>query len=274
MLKHQNILAIIDPTTDRQLALQRALRIGERLDAAVHVYICCYSFVEVDHFLALKRVEIARHEAWIDAVIAAENQAAVKVTRQVEWHEDWREALSVVAGDSTFDLIVKSANEHSETGRLVMKTSDLTVLRTAKCPVLFVKSASAGAAERALISINPKVEDDPHQRLNDDLVEAARIIEKYNENVELHAVSAYTGSEPFTHPSELAKIVGVNEANAHCIAGDPDDVIVDCAATLKPDLVVVGTVSRSGISGLAKPNTAEKVLDRLDSDVLVVTAPA
>ncbi len=43
---------------------------------------------------------------------------------------------------------------------------------------------------------------------------------------------------------------------------------------IKPDLVVIGTVSRTGLSSVIRGNTSEQTLDRLDSDILVITAAA
>lgn len=267
------ILAIVDPTTDKQLALARALRIAEQFDAAVHAYICCYSPLETSHFLALKRAEIARHEAWLDRLLESENLGGVDVTTQVEWREDWREGLAEAAAGEACDLVVKTAFEHAEPGRLLLKTSDWSVLRSAQCPVLLVKRESLVALKRVLIAINPKVEDEKHRRLNAAMVDFAELLRASDEDIDVHAVSAYTGAEPFTHPPELAALFGIDEDHAHCSQGAPGDVIVDSATLLQSELVVMGTVSRSGLSGLAKPNTAEQALDRLAADVLVFTAP-
>lgn len=267
------IFAIVDPTTDKQLALARALKIAEQMDAAVHAYICCYSPIETNHFLQLKRAEIARHEVWLERMLESENLAGVDVTTQVEWREDWREGLAEAAAKEECDLIVKTAYEHAETGRILLKTSDWSVLRSAQSPVLLVKRDSMVSVKRVLIAVNPKVEDDKHRRLNEDMIAFAQLLRESGEGIELHAVSAYTGAEPFTHPPELAALIGIDEKNAHCTQGSPGDVIVDCAQLLQSELVVMGTVSRSGLSGLAKPNTAEQALDRLAADVLVFTSP-
>jgi nucleotide-binding universal stress UspA family protein len=39
---------------------------------------------------------------------------------------------------------------------------------------------------------------------------------------------------------------------------------------LRPDLVVMGTVSRGGIPGLLMGNTAERLIDRIDCALLTV----
>ena len=271
-LKIRKIFAVIDPTTDQQVALARALDLAKTTNASVHAYLCCYSAVETDHFLALKRVEMARHEAWLEKIAGAENTNGANVTIQVDWSEDWRSALADAAANANTDLIVKAAYEHSAPGRFFLKTSDWAVLRHAQSPVLLVKRGSTDPLRRVLISVNPKAEDEKHQQLSENIISFGRQIADDSDNFELHAVCAQTGSESATEPLELAELVGIDVSRAHCSPGHPDDVIVDCAGLLQSDLVVIGSVSREGFSGLAKGNTAERALDRLSADVLVMTA--
>ncbi len=271
-LQINRILAIIDPTTDIQLALSRALPMAHSTGASIHAYLCCYSALKTDHFLALKRAEIARHEAWLEKVVESANLDRINVTTQVDWDKDWREALARTTAEYDYDLIVKAAGQHSTTGRYLLKTSDWVVLRNAHCPVLLLKRESIAPVQRVLIAVNPNVEDPKHQQLIDDIIYFGKQIAADREDSELHAVCAYTGEENFTFPSELAKLVSIDESRAHCATGSPDDVIVNCANLLESELVVMGTVSRTGMDVVTKGNTAERALDRLASDVLVATA--
>jgi len=271
-LNIKRILAIVDPTTDKMRALEQALAVARLTDASVHAYVSCYSPLETDEFFALKRVEIARHEAWLEKVIAGVNVDNVKVTSSVEWNEDWREAMAKTVAEFDGDLVVKSAYQHSSAGRILLNTSDWSILRSARCPVLLVKRDASEPVRRVLIAINPKVEDPDHQKLNSEIIDIGHQLTAVRKDIDLHAVCAYTGTERFTHPPELAELVGIDESAAHCASGSPDDVIADCAKLLESDLVVIGTVSRAGLRALARGNTAERALDRLESDVLVVTA--
>jgi nucleotide-binding universal stress UspA family protein len=53
----------------------------------------------------------------------------------------------------------------------------------------------------------------------------------------------------------------------------PGVAIPALATQLKADLVVMGTVGRSGIPGLLMGNTAETILDQLSCSVLVMKPP-
>ncbi|HOO46868.1 MAG TPA: universal stress protein, partial [Deltaproteobacteria bacterium] len=59
----------------------------------------------------------------------------------------------------------------------------------------------------------------------------------------------------------------------HLPEGPAKKVIALLAARLGADLVVMGTVARSGISGLIIGNSAEAILDQLECSVLAIKPP-
>jgi universal stress protein E len=52
--------------------------------------------------------------------------------------------------------------------------------------------------------------------------------------------------------------------------GLPEDVIEDVANRLDAELVILGTIGRTGLSAALIGNTAEHVIDRLNCDVLAL----
>jgi nucleotide-binding universal stress UspA family protein len=59
----------------------------------------------------------------------------------------------------------------------------------------------------------------------------------------------------------------------HFIKGDPGQVIPSFATEHRIDVLVIGTIGRSGTSGLIIGNTAEKVLNQLQCSVLALKPP-
>lgn len=59
-------------------------------------------------------------------------------------------------------------------------------------------------------------------------------------------------------------------AELHVGLTSPSNAILACVDRLKPDLVVMGTISRAGIAGLSIGNTAERMLGHLDCSMLTV----
>ena len=58
--------------------------------------------------------------------------------------------------------------------------------------------------------------------------------------------------------------------SVHLLKGEPADVIAEFAKAHRVDLIVMGTVARTGIPGLLIGNTAETILQRVDCSVLAV----
>ena len=64
----------------------------------------------------------------------------------------------------------------------------------------------------------------------------------------------------------------VNEmgGSVHLVSGDPRDALPRLARLLDIGLIVMGTVARTGVSGLLMGNTAETILRSVDCSVLAV----
>jgi len=68
----------------------------------------------------------------------------------------------------------------------------------------------------------------------------------------------------------LIKTHRVLKSNCHWTNQDIVHALPDLAVELKASCVVMGAVSRSRFDRILIGNTAEKVLDRLECDVLVI----
>lgn len=62
----------------------------------------------------------------------------------------------------------------------------------------------------------------------------------------------------------------ISDERLHVVEGPADVVIPQMAHRLGAAVTVIGTVARTGLSGALIGNTAEVVLDALESDVLVL----
>ena len=68
----------------------------------------------------------------------------------------------------------------------------------------------------------------------------------------------------------LARRHSVPAASCHVIPGDTVHVLPDVARKLKADILVLGAVSRSRLQQPFIGTTAERVIDRVECDLLVV----
>lgn len=265
------IFAVIDPTTDNQIALARAAQIASQNQAiSLHVYEAVHSSGDNADAEALQRAELARHQAWVETLVEPIRAAGNQVYIELEWTGEWRDAIAPAAERAGADLIVKTATAHSGAGRRVLKTSDWTLLRNSHCPVYLIKKDAIVGGAKVLVALDMARDDDLHNTLNERVLEYGRAFIDGIPNSSLHAVNAYANPDNFVYSSDLAEKSGVDRTNAHAVEGAPEKVIPEVAEQIDADIVVIGTAARDGIKAAVIGNTAERILDALNTNILTV----
>jgi len=267
------IFAVIDPSTDNQIALVRAGKIaGRNENIAVHVYEALYSNQENSDKDALRRVETARHQAWLESLVAPLRESGIKVDVEIEWTSDWRDAIAPAAQRAGADLIIKAATAHSGAERRLLKTSDWSLLRNAPCPVYQIKKDAISQNIKVLMAIDVSRTDALHSKLNELVMDYGKSLLVGAEGASLFVVNAYPNSEKFIYKEDLAEKTGVDPANAYTVEGLPEKVIPEVAEQVQADIVIVGTAAREGLKAAVIGNTAEKLLDAISTNILTVNA--
>ena len=196
------------------------------------------------------------------------------------------------------DLVMKTAQElGNPLVEGVFGSTALHLLRQCPCPVWVVKP-SEGSRGRIVAAIDPA----PGPAASDDslsraVLELAASLARFR-NLELDVVHAWwlpesTVPSPHFHwtaetmSSALAEAretawaavdkgietvdLGGVRHQVHLSPGVPVEVLR--AFSQRADLVVIGTLSRSGLAGVLVGNTSERILRKVDSSVLVVKPP-
>lgn len=193
-----------------------------------------------------------------------------------------------------YDVLLKSHLVPSdEASAARFDALDMQLLRKCPCPVWLVDPEPPRTG-RVLAAVDPNPEDPVEQALNRRIVEMALYLveAEYRELVILNVWNAFGESllSPLASDEEVAAYVEVaHEAARHdldeCLApfgdrlgkaivrlerGEPGPLIPKLAADERVDLVVMGSVARTGIAGLIMGNTAERILNALPCSVLTV----
>lgn len=263
------VFAIIDPTNDNQRVLKRAERIAKLRGAKILAHCCIYSSVPCQDREALQRAEIKRHELWLENLIAPLKAEGVDIDYQVQWDPEWRDNLGAAANESKCDMVIKASKSKSLPGRL-RKTSDWQLLRTSNAPVFLMKRENSLESGKLLAAIKTNNPDEKYTKMNQQIIEVCKEIIKPYENGEVHAISAYKDWDDFVNPADLAKRIGIERTNAHSVTGAPEDAIQEAANEIGAEMVVIGAVPRSGVAGKIFGNTVERLLDKLDCDVVTL----
>jgi len=198
-----------------------------------------------------------------------------------------REARRVKA-----DLIV-AEQRHGHLAASLLHLTDWELLRLSPAPVLLVKQPRAYRRPIVLAAVDPNHAYAKPIWLDREILNAgSRIAAALGGR--LHAVHAYDPVPLLAFPNgtisedeverlhqHSAQVAGrkltralrdaeVKPARTHLIGRHPSDAIPEVASATHSSLVVMGAISRSGFKRLLIGNTAERVLDRLACDVLII----
>ncbi|TWU22286.1 Universal stress protein E [Novipirellula galeiformis] len=197
----------------------------------------------------------------------------------------------VIAED--IDLVIKTADGFSTTGRLFGSVAR-SLLRMCPCPVWLLKPEVHGPFDQVLAAIDLDTEDKVHQNLNRNILELAFSIAA-REDAQLHLVSVWGlwMEEPLRKrmgDDTVDRLVGMQEAkvrqalddllqapwaedthvHVHLERGDPAEVIRAVADQIEADLIVMGTVCRTGVPGFLIGNTADSIISELTCSMLAL----
>jgi universal stress protein E len=301
MFESKHILvALADPAAKSSPAVARAQEIAAKTGARVTLFHSLYSpYVAGEQFYSptdLQRdIEVAVNARKRDLERLAKPLLAAGVVThaRVRWDYPIHESIVREAMREDIDLVIVESHRHGAAARLVLTNTDWQLIRLCPCPVLLVKTSRRYDRARVLVSIDPMHAHAKPAALDARLLATgASFAETFGGK--LHAAHFYmlttplaTGFmvEPLPLPAEIAEqhardVRGAFEAltsryelgtrRAHLRTGVPVDELPDLAAEVDAHLVVMGAVSRSGLKRLFIGHTAERVIDRLKCDVLIV----
>jgi len=300
MLKYRNILVYIDPTQEQQPALQRAVEIAQKeKNANITLFLCCYdltyemtSLSSMEERHAMQSLVIRDNREWLETLAAPYRERGLSIGCQVHWHNrPFQAAIQSILKEG-YDLLIKSTHPHSRLSAILFTPTDWNLLRKCPVPLLLVKAKSWPENGKILCAIDCKsIQDTDHHDLNETILsEANDIAAMIHSNI--HVVNAYPsppmnimmelpefdpihyedGLKKFHQQtlSDYARKYQVDEKNIHLHQGLPEDVIGSVACDIKAELVILGTVGRSGLGLTLLGNTAEQVIDKLDCDLLAL----
>ena len=162
------------------------------------------------------------------------------------------------------DLLIKAPSAGMGRIQRLFGSVDIRLLRNCPCPVWIVKPSDHKHFARILAAVDPDPDKSSSESLNRLVMDLATSLAKL-ENSALDIVHAReaNGGIALRNGHSINKTV-------HLANGDACDAITGLAMKNKVDLIVMGTVERSGIPGRIIVNTSEKVISGTDCSLLEV----
>ncbi|MBV8306891.1 MAG: universal stress protein [Gammaproteobacteria bacterium] len=220
-------------------------------------------------------------------------QVTVRCT--ASWDYPPHDAVIRRARAAGSDLVIAAAHGHRLGARVVLRNTDWELIRHCPLPLLLVKSPRPYRRPLVLAAVDPFHRHARPANLDARLLEAGADLARLLRG-SLHVFHAYmpvvgfetmalaaaplmmlppeveeTHTAQVTHAiGELAAKAGITPARCHIRMGEVAEELGTFARRSGAAVVVMGAVSRSAIARLFIGNAAERTLDHLRCDVLVV----
>lgn len=298
------LFAVKNPDSRKQRGIDKAIHIAKRLGASIELYHAISSPVFLDlqplsgtSLTDLKREALELRSRRLEAHAARAQARGVEVTCKVQWDYPPHEAIVRRAALSRADLIIAEFHEGGRLKPWLMHLTDWELLRLSPVPVLLLKSTKPYERPAILAAVDPSHQHAKPAQLDAEIIAAGKGLANSLRGAfhVMHAsyptVLGLTIGDPVFDAEALAAIykeqkrkaaadfkafaekAGIPGARRHLVDGDPVYGIPKIAKKMRAQIVVMGAVSRSGLKRVFIGNTAERVLNDVPCDVLVVKPP-
>ncbi len=297
MRKIEKIFVVLEAQQEEQPALIRAAYIAEATGASLHLFMCAYdTAIGIASFLSGKQKSIFVQtivdgsRVMVQRLSDPLQEKGIDVTTETVWDRHPSDAIIKAAREGEYDLLMKYAR-HRTRADVMFNHIDWKLMRYSPCPVMLVKTGQWDDVGQVLAAIDAAPESTLHDSLYKAILERASYLAKQLD-FDLHLVSAYPAPPVFvplskasesllnyrskmsrmveTNLNKLGEEYGVIGEHQHAIEGPVDWAIPKVSKDLVAEFVVMGNVSRDSVTGLSIGNTAESILDQLNTNVLMV----
>ena len=284
------LLIVADPD-ERCHATPRGLELAARLNLEAEVVAFVHAPLKALDVSAAQQAKIQKlllreREKVVRARIARHRQRGQKVQLRVEWSKDVLRCINRRCAGGRYYAVVKTGNGD---GARVGTPADWELLRQCRAPVLLVAEKKWHHTRPVLVALDLASRSPRKRALNKRVLEAGQALGR-SLGVPLEIVAAIevpvllsdldlidTGSyvsdaKAAMQPQirRLSAAMGIPESAFVAKRGPAHKVITSQAAKRRAQIVVVGTVGRTGVKARLLGNTAEKVLAHLHTDVLAI----
>jgi nucleotide-binding universal stress UspA family protein len=299
MRRFESVLFVAGDESALVGALWRAADVARRNGAALTLAAVVEPLPPWGAFLPRGRDKAELQEAMVAARRADLERLARRLGDGLDVRVDVRvgteflEIVRLVLRDG-HDLVVKGA---AGAAGAPLGSTDLHLLRKCPVPVWIDRPARSTGYRRVLAAVDPCPEEPARESLDRAILDLAAAVASAYE-AELHVLHAWTLpgeaalSGPFMNvpPDEVAALgkterrrrdhelrallgrypPAIPDYRLHLLKGPASRVIPSFVRRHRMDLIVMGTVGRTGLPGLLIGNTAENVINHVGCSLLAV----
>jgi universal stress protein E len=302
MKRFRNILLVADGKSDGETALKRAVAVAKNNKARLTVV---KVVDKLPHDLQLlktavleediQKLIIREHLKQLNDFIAPIKDDGIHVNVKVLTGTPFLEITKEVLRNK-HDLVITTAEGKGGLKEMLFGATTMHLMRKCPSPIWVIKPRKTTRFSWILAAVDPAHSDSEGKALNAKILELADSIARL-EGAELHVIHTWElysevilRSKSRLSDREVDNVVRETEKKhrylleelldehtpkipkkqVHFLRGDAGELIPGIAKKKRIELIVMGTVGRTGINGLLIGNTAEEILQKVNCSVLTV----
>ena len=303
-MKIDNILAIVDPTADAQPGVEKAARLAQLFGARLELYACetkeSHAMRYATHLQKGGSTDFIAHmRAVLEQIAIPLRSRGIDTTVESETGDPLHAMLLARTKRTGADLVVKDTHHHSLAKRTFITNTDWHLIRGCPVPLLLTKSKAWSATPILAAAVDPgHLNDKPvaldrrildwSNTLADRMGGSLKVVPAYLPMI--LAAEAAGGMPAMMSPltpqvmdderkrraSEAGALIASCGIDAQALSvqlGVASDVLPRYAHEVGADVLAMGAISRSGLQRVFIGSTAERVLEHLPCDALIVKSP-
>ena len=292
-MRDKTILVVIDLTAGaHQPALARAAWLAKQAGARLELFACDYDpDLDSGHVTSVWKAKpgprehlLLRRRSQLEELAAPLRKQGFEVTVDVVWNHPFDQAIVKKAAGHDYWLVAKDTHHHNLIQRTLLTNVDWHLVRECPAPLLLVKDREIAAEPNVLAAVDPVNAHDKPAALDDRIFTFAADLARALRG-QLHVMHSFAVPMGAELPPDVHKIIAgehraamktfldthaVRGSRSHLYEGLAHDCLQKAATEHGADFVVMGAVARRGLQRLFIGSTAERVLDRLPCDLVII----
>ncbi len=298
MKKIKRMLLAVDGNYDRQAFISEAVTLAKDSGGQITLL----SVVDAPPESHETSTESSELQQWIaeDNLQQMQDIASefanrgIKVAIKQSTGKRYQEIIREVIKDD-YDLVMKPAEGRATFKSIFFGSTDMQLFRMCPCPMWAFKPTHNTELRKVMVAVDLLEHDEEKLILADTVLQWGKYVAELV-NAELHVMHVWSlyGEATLRSRSVLSDRIDqlvqdeenkkhqlLNESliksglsqekiKLHFRKGEARKLIPEVASAIKADLLVMGTVGRSGIPGFFIGNTADSVLRQVDCSVLAI----
>ena len=289
------ILVVLNQKREAAVLLEKAVALAIASDAIIEVVHIIYEGVvdlpvnEINKNQALKTFIMQSAEAWLEDQLDPIRSKVKAIESATIWNKDKWQGIISAADVGRADLIIKGTDDAETVGLSIRTPEDWNLIRHSKVPVLLVKD-DAWVSEPIILAAIEALDESQFDLSKRILREAQYLVSVLKG--ELAIVVSYPLLEAWVEPSDVpidfelltgeieqavknnvSKLIAeldIDYKYLYVEEGKPAMRIRKLVEESNAEILVMGSVGRSGLKGLVVGNTSEMIIHYTECDVVVV----